>query len=79
MVGDIYLAKIYFTNLSEYKVRPVLVIKRLGADYICLQLTSQLKGHKLIINNKDLTKGKNKQTVSSGCAKKFHLTWVDTI
>jgi len=64
VVGDIYLAKIYFTNLSEYKVRPVLVIKRLGEDYICLQLTSQLKDRKLIISNKDLTKGRiNKQSL----------------
>jgi len=46
MVGDIYLAKIYFTNLREYKIRPVLVIKQLGRDYICLQLTSQLKNKK---------------------------------
>lgn len=27
MVGEIHLAKIYFTNLSEYKIRPVLVPK----------------------------------------------------
>ncbi len=58
MVGDIYLAKIYFTNLSEYKIRPVLVIKKLGKDYICLQLTSQLKNKKLIVSNSDLIKGK---------------------
>jgi len=34
MVGDIYLAKIYFTNLREYKIRPVLVIKQLGRLYL---------------------------------------------
>ena len=28
MVGDIYISKIYFTDLSEYKLRPVLVIKK---------------------------------------------------
>jgi hypothetical protein len=43
MVGDIYLAKIFFTDLSEYKIRPVLVIKEMGRDCICLQLTSNLK------------------------------------
>ena len=32
MVGKIYLAKIYFTDLSEYKIRPVLVIKELDAE-----------------------------------------------
>ena len=26
MVGSIYLARIYFTDLSDYKIRPVLVI-----------------------------------------------------
>jgi len=64
MVGDIYLAKIYFTNLREYKIRPVLVIKQLGRDYICLQLTSQLKNKKLTLGNTDVIKGKlNKESL----------------
>ena len=64
MVGDIYLAKIYFTNLREYKIRPVLVIKQLGRDYICLQLTSQLKNKKLTLSNADVIKGKlNKESL----------------
>ena len=64
MVGDIYLAKIYFTNLREYKIRPVLVIKQLGRDYICLQLTSQLKNKKLTLSNSDIIKGKlNKESL----------------
>jgi len=58
MVGDIYLAKIYFTDLSEYKIRPVLVIKELGEDCICLQLTSQIENAKIILTNGDLSKGK---------------------
>ncbi|MFA7083376.1 MAG: type II toxin-antitoxin system PemK/MazF family toxin [Arcobacteraceae bacterium] len=58
MVGSIYLAKIYFTDLSEYKIRPVLVIKELGEDYICLQLTSQIESSKIIITNNDLANGK---------------------
>jgi mRNA-degrading endonuclease toxin of MazEF toxin-antitoxin module len=57
MVGEIHLAKIYFTDLSEYKIRPVLVIKQLDEDCICLQLTTQFKGSKLIISNKDLIDG----------------------
>jgi hypothetical protein len=32
MVGKIYLSKIYFTDLSKSKIRPVLVIKELGDD-----------------------------------------------
>ena len=27
MVGDIYFAKIYFTDGEEYKLRPILIIK----------------------------------------------------
>jgi len=57
MVGKIYLAKIYFTDLSEYKIRPVLVIKQLDEDYICLQLTSQIKKQKIIITDDDLSDG----------------------
>ena len=29
MVNKIYLAKIYFTDLSSYKIRPILVIKEI--------------------------------------------------
>lgn len=57
MVGEIHLAKIYFTDLSEYKIRPVLIIKLLGDDCICLQLTTQFKNKKLIIFNTDLQDG----------------------
>ncbi len=57
MLKDIYLAKIYFSNYSAYKIRPVLIIKELGNDLICLQLTSQIKENKIIIKNSDLTKG----------------------
>ena len=48
MVGSIYLAKIYFTDLSEYKIRPVLVIKELGDDCICLQMTSQVNNNSIL-------------------------------
>jgi hypothetical protein len=43
MVGRIYLAKIYFTDLSEYKIRPVLVLRVYGEDCLCLPLTSNLR------------------------------------
>ena len=61
MVGNIYLAKIYFTDLSEYKIRPVLSIKDLGEDCICLQLTSQQDSSKIKVTNDDLTDGRLKK------------------
>jgi len=61
MVGNIYLAKIYFTDLSAYKIRPVLVIKELDDDCICLQLTSQIKEKALIITQQDLLTGNLKK------------------
>jgi len=57
MVGKIYLAKIYFTDLSQYKIRPVLVIKQLGEDCMCLQLTSQFKEERIKIDSHDLISG----------------------
>ncbi|MEA3383323.1 MAG: type II toxin-antitoxin system PemK/MazF family toxin [Campylobacterota bacterium] len=57
MVGEIHLARIYFTDLSEYKIRPVLVIKLLGDDCICLQLTTQFKNKRLTLSNDDLQDG----------------------
>ena len=57
MVGKIYLAKIYFTDLSEYKIRPILIIKELDEDCICLQLTSKYKDDRLVISNFDIEDG----------------------
>lgn len=57
MVGNIYLAKIYFTDLSKYKIRPVLVIKEMNEDCICLQLTSQMKDKRILITNNELSEG----------------------
>lgn len=57
MVGDVYLAKIYFTDLSAYKISPVLVIKILDDDSVCLQLTTQIKDNALILTQQDLLKG----------------------
>uniref|UniRef100_Q3AST9 PemK-like protein n=1 Tax=Chlorobium chlorochromatii (strain CaD3) TaxID=340177 RepID=Q3AST9_CHLCH len=57
MVGEIYLAQIYFTDLSEYKIRPVLIVKELGDDCMCLQLTSQLNYDGILITNNDLFDG----------------------
>ena len=57
MVKGIYLAKIYFTDLSEYKIRPVLVIKELDEDCICLQLTSNLDNSGIVVNSNDIARG----------------------
>jgi len=61
MVGEIYLAKIYFTDFSRYKIRPVLIIKQLGDDCICLQLTYKSKSDRVTIDNDNLLIGKIKR------------------
>ena len=44
MVGDIYLAKIYFTDGSRYKLRPILIIKENSfGDYIYIPFTTNPK------------------------------------
>ncbi|MEA3554034.1 MAG: type II toxin-antitoxin system PemK/MazF family toxin [Campylobacterota bacterium] len=73
MVGNIYLAKIYFTDLSEYKIRPVLVIKELDKDCICLQLTSQFHYSKLKLTNNDLSQGSLKKDSLIVVPKNFTL------
>ncbi|SHO80713.1 hypothetical protein MNB_SV-15-316 [hydrothermal vent metagenome] len=57
MVNKIYLAQIYFTDLSAYKIRPILVIKELDNDCICLQLTSQYRDNRIKLTNDDLIDG----------------------
>lgn len=69
MVGDIYLAKIYFTDLSAYKLRPVSVIKELDDDCMCMQLTTQTKAGRLTIGQQDLVKGGLKKSLLSLCPK----------
>ena len=73
MVGDIYLAKIYFTDLSEYKIRPVLVIRELEEDCICLQLTSQYNNAQITITNDDLSNGHLKKDSLVVVPKNFTL------
>lgn len=73
MVGKIYLAKIYFTDLSEYKIRPVLVIKELGEDCICLQITTQYQDNDTTISNSDLMDGELKKESLVVVPKNFTL------
>lgn len=73
MVGKIYLAKIYFTDLSQYKIRPVLVIKEIGDDCICLQLTSQFSDERIKLENNDLVGGALKRDSLVVVPKNFTL------
>jgi len=73
MVGGIYLAKIYFTDLSDFKIRPVLVLKQIDEDCICLQLTTQLKNINLKLTNKDLIDGSLKKDSLIVVPKNFTL------
>lgn len=73
MVNKIYLAKIYFTDLSSYKIRPVLVLKELRDDCICLQLTSQYKEDRIKLTNNNLVDGKLKKDSLVVVPKNFTL------
>lgn len=73
MVGDIYLAKIYFTDLLAYKIRPVVIIKELDDDCVCLQLTTQAKENALIITQQNLLKGSLKKASFVIVQKNFTL------
>lgn len=58
--GDILLIKFPFTNLSEFKKRPVLVVKadKIRGDFICFQITSKSTSSNLLkIEKNDLKSG----------------------
>ena len=55
MEWKIVLIKVFFTDLSEYKIRPVLILKKYEElDYMFLPLTSNLTKKWIKINNNDL-------------------------
>jgi mRNA interferase MazF len=60
-IGDIILVKFPFTNLTNFKKRPVVVIKdenNLG-DIVCFQITSKSTQSNLLkIQTNDISKGK---------------------
>jgi len=60
MVGKIYLAKIYFTNGENYKLRPILIIKENSfKDYIYIPFTTEANNtYSLKFSNSDLKTGK---------------------
>ena len=73
MVGNLYLAKIYFTDLSAYKIRPVLIIKKMGDDFVCLQISSQIKPNRILITSDDLIDGHLKKESVVVLPKNFTL------
>jgi len=64
MVGTIYLAKIYFTNGMEYKLRPILIIKQNSfGDYIYIPFTTNAQNeNSLKFTTSDLKSGKFNKT-----------------
>lgn len=58
MVGEIHIAKVYFTDASEAKVRPVLLLKKNSFnDILYLPITSNLSLKGVLINNEHLHDG----------------------
>ena len=58
MVKKIYIAKVYFTSMTDYKERPVLIIKEYEKnDIIYLPLTTSFKKKGIAITDEDLEKG----------------------
>lgn len=63
MVGSIYLAKIYFTNGNNYKLRPILIIKKNSfGDYIYIPFTTNSNNiNSIKFNNNFLENGEFKK------------------
>lgn len=68
MVGTIQLAKIYFTNEQDYKVRPIVVVKENQFnDLLVLPLTTNfgLNGVKVVQKHLETGKLKEKSAIIS--------------
>ena len=51
MVKKLFLAKIFFTDLSNYKLRPILLIKEYkDEDFLYLPLTTNLELKGITLN-----------------------------
>jgi len=59
-IGDIFLAKIYFTDGIHYKLRPILIIKKNSfGDYIYIPFTTNKENkYSIKFTNEDLKNGK---------------------
>ncbi len=55
MIWKIVLVKVYFTDLSDYKIRPVFIFKKYDEqDYMFLPLSSNINRNWIVINNSSL-------------------------
>ncbi len=58
MVGKIFLAKIHFTDMTDFKERPILLIhKYRDEDFLFLPLTTNTKLPGVLISSADLSSG----------------------
>jgi hypothetical protein len=58
MVGKIFLAEIYFTDMADYKKRPILLFyKYRDEDFLFLPLTTNLNLPGIVISSGDLSSG----------------------
>jgi len=57
VVGEIYLAEVFFTDFSSSRVRPVLILSEEGQDVLFLPLTTNLSQPGVLISSKDLEEG----------------------
>ena len=77
-IGDIYWLKVEFTNKSDFKIRPIVIIDDKKDDIIYLPLTTNLNKGSLIIDLNDIEDGfieKSSVDISKQCIihKKFLL------
>lgn len=58
MVRSIALAKVYFTDVSDYKLRPILLFQKVAHDdYLYLPLTTNLSVEGVLIKPSDIESG----------------------
>ncbi len=59
MVGDVVLAPVPFTDLSEVKIRPALVLADVGmGDWVVCEMTSQGRSGDIPIAQGDMQRGR---------------------
>jgi len=58
MVGKIFLAKIFFTDASSVKLRPIVIIREYrNEDFLFLPLTTNLNWEGILVQQNDLETG----------------------
>ena len=59
MVGDVVLAPVPYTDLSQAKIRPALVLADVGmGDWIVCEMTSQRRSEDIPITQRDMRRGR---------------------